>query len=123
MKASAPAKRRGRPAKKKAVAKAPAKRGRPAKKKLVAKAPAKRGRPAKKKLVAKAPAKRGRPAKKKVVAKKVVASTTPKRKTARKLKVGDCSGKLTRSRLVGGYALKKRKRKPRVARRGRPSKR
>ena len=118
-------KRRGRPRKsatttaKKTVAK---KRGRPAKKKAVAKAPVKRGRPAKKKMVAKAPVKRGRPAKAKTVAKKTATKTVAKRKTARKLGVGDCSGKLTRSRLVGGYALKKRVRKPKMARRGRPRK-
>ena len=88
---------------------------------------AKRGRPRKStasKIKASAPAKRrGRPAKAKPVAKKVMATSPAQKKTARKLKVGDCSGKLTRSRLVGGYGLKKRKRKPRVARRGRPSKR
>jgi len=39
------------------------------------------------------------------------------------LKVGECGGKLKRSRLVGGYGLKKRVRKPKMARRGRPAKR
>ena len=71
---------------------------------------AKRGRPAKK-VTASAPAKRrGRPA-------KMVTATAPKTasKTARKLTVGDCDGKLMRSRLVGGYALKKRVRKPKMA--------
>jgi hypothetical protein len=87
-----------------------AKRGRPAKK-VTASAPAKRrGRPAKM-VTATAPAKRrGRPA-------KMVTATAPKTasKTARKLTVGDCDGKLMRSRLVGGYALKKRVRKPKMA--------
>ena len=110
-------KRRGRPRKSTSTPakKTGAKRGRPAKKKTVAK----RGRPAKAKTVAK----RGRPAKAKTVAKKTVAKkTTAKKKTARKLGLGDCGGKLTRSRLVGGYALKKRVRKPKMKRRGRPRK-
>jgi hypothetical protein len=62
-------------------------------------------------VTATAPAKRrGRPA-------KMVTATAPKTasKTARKLTVGDCDGKLMRSRLVGGYALKKRVRKPKMA--------
>lgn len=66
--AAAPAKKRGRPAGKKAEAAAPAKkRGRPPGKKAEAAAPAKkRGRPAGKKAEAAAPAKkRGRPAGKK----------------------------------------------------------
>ena len=68
-------------------------------------------------------AKRGRPAKAKTVAKKTTAKkTVAKKKTARKLGLGDCGGKLTRSRLVGGYALKKRVRKPKMKRRGRPRK-
>ena len=69
-------------------------------------------------------AKRGRPRKATATApKKSTATSTAKKKTARKLKVGDCSGKLTRSRLVGGYALKKRVRKPKAVRRGRPPRR
>lgn len=85
---------------------------------------AKRGRPRKSASVtAKTGAKRGRPAKAKTVAKKTTAKkTVAKKKTARKLGLGDCGGKLTRSRLVGGYALKKRVRKPKMARRGRPRK-
>lgn len=89
---------------------------------------AKRGRPrkstsAKRKTTAtakKTGAKRGRPRKASVTA--TAKKTGAKRKTARKLGVGDCGGKLTRSRLVGGYALKKRVRKPKMARRGRPRK-
>ena len=52
---------------------------------------AKRGRPSKAKSTTTTKAKRGRP---------------PKR-----LKVGDCDGKLITSRLEGGYSLKKRVRK------------
>jgi colicin import membrane protein len=112
--------RRGRPRKATAstTKKTGAKRGRPRKAtaSTTKKTGAKRGRPRKATSSVSAPAKRrGRPAKAKSTA-------TAKKKTARKLTVGDCGGKLTRSRLVGGYGLKKRVRKPKMARRGRPRK-
>ena len=111
-----------------AVKKSSGRRGRPRKATASAtakKTGAKRGRPRKATATASvsAPAKRrGRPAKAKVTA--TAPATSSAKKTARKLTVGDCGGKLTRSRLVGGYALKKRIRKPKMAsvRRGRPRK-
>ncbi len=101
--------KRGRPAKAKATTTG-AKRGRPAKAKpTTATATAKRGRPAKAKpTTATATAKRGRPAKA-----KTTTATAPK--SARKLTVADCGTKLKTSRLVGGYALQKRVRKPKMA--------
>ena len=79
-----------------------------------------RGRPRKNPLAsatvtATAKPRRGRPRKPTATATVTATATaTPRRKTARKLAVGDCGGKLTRSRLVGGYALKKRVRKPKM---------
>jgi hypothetical protein len=100
-------KRVGRPRKKStttATAKKTGKRGRPKGSKNKAKVSAT--------VTATAKPKRGRPRKK--VTATATATAKPRRKTARKLSVGDCGGKLTRSRLVGGYGLKKRIRKPKM---------